>query len=115
MGCSFSQKKAFDTDVDCDDWDQFVEFWSAEDPPPEFAPCCVAAPYGDVDGNAELDADDLTCMLDGLGGFLSCAGVTFDDLDIFPCETGDGDLNLRDLLNLLDALAGFPGCAAPCR
>lgn len=87
--------------------------WINLDDATHFVSVTPAAVYGDVNNDGDVNLDDILCLLDGFAGVFTCPGVTFDDLDIFPCG-GNADINLDDILAVLDAFAGVPACPDVC-
>jgi hypothetical protein len=61
--------------------------------------------YGDLDGDHDVDLDDILCVVRGFGNALLCPNA-----DIKPCGGGNGIIDLDDLLAVAAAFAGMPGC-----
>ena len=70
--------------------------------------------WGDANGSAWVNLDDILLVLDGFRGVFDQA--TLENVDMYPCLP-DGQIDADDILALLDAFQGFPfsaGCPGPC-
>lgn len=64
--------------------------------------------YGDLDGDDDVDLNDIVCSADGFAGAFA-GDCTASSVDIAPC-TPDGTINIDDVLATLDAFAGTDPC-----
>ncbi|MCZ6652581.1 MAG: hypothetical protein O7D91_06075 [Planctomycetota bacterium] len=90
-GCAWTDMD-FDGDVDCTDWELFLQVWTDPAEPPGMAECAVPP---DFDGNGQVGAFDLAILLGSWGPCPDPPANCPADLD------GSGFVNAFDLAMLL--------------
>jgi hypothetical protein len=76
----------------------------------------TTGPWGDTDGNLNVDVGDILCVVDAFGGTYSGNSCTQHSADLAQCVP-DGQIDVSDVLSAIDAYAGVPFtsvCLAPC-
>ncbi|NOS99969.1 MAG: hypothetical protein HOP29_05025 [Phycisphaerales bacterium] len=72
-------------------------------------PTASFGPYGDPNGDGNIDIFDILCVLDTFGG--SFGVCTLNEADLAPCG-GDGELDVFDILMILDLFSGIDPCCS---